>query len=634
MKLARKSISLILCFFIIIMSLCACGDNSYDENGLKTSKFLKSDSNDDYTYDVYEDYTIITAYIGEDFRVSIPSRLGGKPVKGIGENAIGSSMLAIDIVDIPKSVVDIDPSAFSDSTTITIFTVASGNPVYKSEKGVMYSKDGKTLLHYPSGKLEEKYTVSNTVQKIGDYAFSNCEDLYSVTLPETITEIGAYAFSGCDKLNKVNIPESVTAIGSHAFYECQALPEVTLPSKLKTIGDHAFDYCISIKKLTVPDSVVEIGDGAFMRCESLSELTLPSGLQKYGYQVCSGCMLLKEFKISSGNKKFRVSDGVLYSYDGTELVDFPYGRYERKVTIADGVKTIRAYAFYRDYQGYEEDNDDNIESVDFNDVEKIGAYAFANRDAIKVVILPSVLKELSVTAFNHCMGITEYRITDNPLYQAVDGVLFSADKKTLIAYPAGSKTLSYTIPEGTEHIGDYAFSYSMNLNELNMAKTIKTVGNYGFYQASAFTTPVVFSDALESLGEYCFSHCMGVEEFNIPANTITVIPKGAFEVIDGAYEFVIPEGVTEIGEEAFRESGYLAYIEIPSTVTKIGDRAFYDMDDLHKLTIPSTVTQFGEDIVSVYDVSDPDKVTLYVDEGSKALEYAQNNNVPYEINKQ
>ncbi|MGN1168655.1 MAG: leucine-rich repeat domain-containing protein, partial [Acutalibacteraceae bacterium] len=121
---------------------------------------------------------------------------------------------------------------------------------------------------------------------------------------------------------------------------------------------------------------------------------------------------------------------------------------------------------------------------------------------------------------------------------------------------------------------------------------------------------------------------------NIPANTITVIPKGAFEVIDGAYEFVIPEGVTEIGDEAFRESGYLAYIEIPSTVTKIGDRAFYDMDDLHKLTIPSTVTQLGEEIVTVFDESDPDKVTLYVDEGSKALEYAKDNNVPYEINKQ
>ena len=48
---------------------------------------------------MYEDYTVITEYFGEDFRVNIPSRLGGKSVKGIGDNAIGKSVLAIEIVD-------------------------------------------------------------------------------------------------------------------------------------------------------------------------------------------------------------------------------------------------------------------------------------------------------------------------------------------------------------------------------------------------------------------------------------------------------------------------------------------------------------------------------------------------------
>lgn len=635
MKTAKKALTLILLCTVILSALCACGDSGkYDGKSLEDSEFIKSESNDDYEYDVYKDYTIITAYIGENKRVNIPSRLGGKSVKGIGENAIGSSMLAIEVVDIPKNVVYIDPSAFSGCTTVTVYTVASGNPVYKSEKGVIYSKDGKSVLHYPSGRLEDSWSIPDGVENVGAYTFANCEDITKIVLPGSVKSIGEYAFHGCDKLISVNLPQGLETIGNYAFYECSALPEVTLPSSLLKIGEHAFDYCISFKKMTIPDSVSEIGDGAFMRCESLKEVTLPSALSKYGYKVFSGCMLLEEFKIAAGNTNFRVSDGVLYSYDGTVLVDFPYGKYERKIEINSGVKTVRAYAFYRDYEGYENQNDDNIESVDFNKVEKIGAYAFANRNAIKIVQLPSSLAEISSTAFNHCMEIQEYRIdSSNKNYIVVDGVLFTADKKTLVSFPTGSDKISYSIPEGTEHVGDYAFSYNTILNELNICKSLKTVGDYGFYQMSACKGTIEFSNALQSIGKYAFSHCLSVDEFIIPDNTLKVIEQGTFECIDGTYEFIIPSGVTEIGVDAFRETGYLVYIEIPNTVKKIDDRAFYDMDDLHNLTVPDSVTEFGEQIVTQYADTDPDKVTLHGSEGSAIQKYAEENNIPFEVKK-
>ena len=122
---------------VLVFSLYACGDNNYDGTGLPESTFISEEKNDDFRYEVYEDYTIITEYFGENNRVNIPSRLGGKSVKGIGDNAIGKSVLAIEIVDIPKSVVYIEPSAFSGCTTTTIYTVAEGNPVYKSKDGVI-----------------------------------------------------------------------------------------------------------------------------------------------------------------------------------------------------------------------------------------------------------------------------------------------------------------------------------------------------------------------------------------------------------------------------------------------------------------------------------------------------------------
>ena len=142
----KRAISISLALILILSLFTSCKQKTKDNgNGLAQSDFVSTEQNKSFIYDVYKDYTVIKEYIGEDFRVSIPNRLGGKPVKGIGENAIGKSALAIDIVDIPKNVEFIDPSAFYGNHLLTAFTVASGNDNYKSEKGVIYSKDGKAL---------------------------------------------------------------------------------------------------------------------------------------------------------------------------------------------------------------------------------------------------------------------------------------------------------------------------------------------------------------------------------------------------------------------------------------------------------------------------------------------------------
>ena len=630
----KKALALILCVIIIAGLFMSCGkDKSGNENGLAESQFIKSDKNDSYEFDVYEDYSVITAYIGEDFRVSIPSRLGGKAVRGIGENAIGSSMLAIEVVDIPAGIVYIDPSAFSGSTTITNYTVSGSNDSYKSEKGVLYSKDGKTLVQYPSGRLDESYSVIDGIETIGAYAFSNNENILKIKLPDSVTAIGEHSFEKCDKLYSINLPDGIKDISDYAFYECDALPmSAGLPKSLERIGNHAFDYCLSIQEITIPDSVNNIGDCAFYKCENLKKISLPASLTKYGYRVFAGCKLLKEFSVSSDNNNFKEMYGALYTKDGKILVEYPYGKTNSELKIPDGVKEIRAYSFFRSFEGYEDDDDDFIKSIDFNSVEKIGAYAFANRKSITEINLPSTLKELSSTSFNQCTNIASYNAAKGGSYIDVDGVLFTSDKKTLVAYPCGKEDIAYSIPKGVEHIGAYAFSYNIKLSTISFADSIKTIGDYAFYSAATFGSVVEFSENLESIGEYSFSRCLSVEKFVFKDNTITEIPKGAFEVIDGAYEFIIPNGVTKIGEDAFRECGYLSYIEIPDTVVEICDRAFYDMDDLHKLTIPESVTKFGEEIVVAYAEEDPDKVTVNVKSGSAAETYCKENKIPYTVN--
>lgn len=624
-----KSVIALLLIASFTLGLFGCSDkNEYDGTGLEDSVFLKTESDDEYVYDVYEDYSIITEYKGEDTRVTIPSKLGGKTVKGLGDNSIGISRLAIDIVDIPKNLVYISPSAFSECTTATIYSVNGYNPVYKSEDGIIYSKDGKTLLHYPSGKKDTSVSVPGDVEAIGGYAFANNEKVTQIKLPSGVAKIGSYAFWGCDNLNKINFPDKLTEIGDYAFFECQSIGSLDLPDGLFKIGAHAFDYCVSIKETVIPDSVVQIGDGAFNSCISLCDVTLPASLDRYGYSVFTGCILLKEFKLAPGNSKFRVSAGVLYSYDGDELVDYPYGKSDDKVKIPQNVISIRDYAFARDGAYSDSGVNDFIVEIDFANVEKIGAHAFANTDSITAVNLPSSLKEINSTAFYNCKKLKEYKLSNCENYKVDKGVLYTADNKTLLAYPPSSDLTEYTVLDGTEKIDNYAFSLSEYLTRLNLPDTLKIVGDYAFYRAGAITE-LVFSDSLEQIGEASFSNTISLEKIEIPDNTIDEIPYRAFASTDGLFEFTIPTGVRVIGDEAFTLSPYIYSIVIPETVEEIGEKAFFDMDNLHELFIPKAVKVLGDLFFDKYD----NNFVARVYEGSYAETFAKENDYPYELIK-
>ena len=77
---------------------------------------------------------------------------------------------------------------------------------------------------------------ADSVTSIGDYAFSGCKSLTSVTIPDSVTAIGDWAFGGCDSLTSVTIPDNVTTIGTGAFDRCSALDEVVFTGKPPTYG--------------------------------------------------------------------------------------------------------------------------------------------------------------------------------------------------------------------------------------------------------------------------------------------------------------------------------------------------------------------------------------------------------------
>jgi hypothetical protein len=141
--------------------------------------------------------------------------------------------------------------AFGGCTGLTGITVASGNPSYSSEAGVLFDKNKATILQYPEGKADNRYVIPGSVTSIGESAFFYCNVLTSVTIPEGVKNIGENAFYGCSGLTSVTIPDGVTSIDEYAFDRCTGLTSVTISESVTSIGDYAFESCTGLQSFEV-----------------------------------------------------------------------------------------------------------------------------------------------------------------------------------------------------------------------------------------------------------------------------------------------------------------------------------------------------------------------------------------------
>ena len=140
-------------------------------------------------------------------------------------------------------------------------------------------------------------TIGNSVTSIGNSAFADCSSLTSVTIPDSVTSIGEWAFSGCSSLTSITIPDSVTSIGGWTFFGCSSLTSVTIPNSVTSIGEGAFCECTSLTSITIPDSVTSIGSFAFSDCRALTSVTIPDSVTSIGDSAFHNCRSLTSITI-------------------------------------------------------------------------------------------------------------------------------------------------------------------------------------------------------------------------------------------------------------------------------------------------------------------------------------------------
>ena len=119
-----------------------------------------------------------------------------------------------------------------DHCTVRAYEAPEDHPLYKTVDGVLFTKDGKTLLSYPNGKLDAHYDVPAGVERIGEYAFYEAEALKTVSLP-----IG------------------LKAVEDGAFCSCTRLQSIALPLTVREMGERVFDYCVSLELVSLPEGM-------------------------------------------------------------------------------------------------------------------------------------------------------------------------------------------------------------------------------------------------------------------------------------------------------------------------------------------------------------------------------------------
>lgn len=141
-----------------------------------------------------------------------------------------------------------------------------------------------TTFNNANTYITEAY-IPDGVTTIGNYAFSGCNSLTSVTISDTVTKIGEQAFVNCNSLTSVTIPDAVTSIGGSAFSGCKKLTSLTIPNSVVTIGSEAFFKCTSLTSVTIPDGVTSIYDRTFIDCSSLASVTIGNSVTSIGKQA-------------------------------------------------------------------------------------------------------------------------------------------------------------------------------------------------------------------------------------------------------------------------------------------------------------------------------------------------------------
>ena len=191
-------------------------------------------------------------------------------------------------------------------------------------------------------------------------------------------------------------------------------------------------------------------------------------------------------------------------------------------------------------------------------------------------------------------------IPQNVLYDAVQYQVESIGDH---AFYNCTELTSVTIPNSVTSIGNSAFYYCSGLISINLPNSMVTIGDFAFERCSGLTS-ITIPSSVTSIGKDALESCYGLVSITVVPDNVSydsrnncnaLIETASNKLIVGCRNTKIPNGVTTIGEYAFRHCSGCSTITIPESVLCIERGAFED-SELTSITIPNSVKTLGRNL--------------------------------------
>ena len=566
-----------------------------------------------FTYRVMDNNTVEVTRVNAEglTEVSVPETLGEKPVAKVVLSGIHTSRSPLNLslyekvkLSLPKSVIELE-STLLDARLSGIY-VDEQNPVFATdEDGILFNKDGATLVLFPNGSTKTAYTIPANVTTLSSHAFYGVSTLTQIIISDSVTVIDSSCFSRCSSLNDIQLPEAMIRIsnnafddtafynnesnwengvlycGSHlikaktslsgeytvkegtltiaasAFQAARSLTQVVFPDSLLYIGARAFNSCTLLNEPVLPDHLKILDNYVFTECPEITVFRIPKELEEVSVR-CVNYEKMERFEVGPNNAHFSTDqNGVLFNKAQTELIAYPGRNTATSYQIPNTVRIIKKYAFY---------DVDYLTSVTLsNSMETIGENAFDNCGRLKHVVFPDGLKRIDDYAFINCIELE-------------DGVF----------------------PDSVEHIGTSAFSGCV-MEAVFLPASLSEIGVHPFFgckKVRAFTVnPENPSYSCDTSGVLynknkteLIHYPLGNESttFEVPLS-VSTIKKGAFARCAAIKQISLHNNIEVIESEAFASCPALEVIAIPECIQNLG-RLFSDDVSLKEVYLPKTVT--------------------------------------------
>ena len=495
----------------------------------------------------------------------------------------------------------------------------------------------------------KKVVVEKGITYVGTWAFYDCSEMTSVSLPTTLETMGASVFMDCTGLTSVTIPDGVTFISGDFFLGCTSLKSVTLPDSLRNAGGCTFKDCASLTSVRLPANLRYITWRMFKDCTSLTSVTIPRGTVEVKKEAFDGCTSLKNvtFTGSAADWKgvtIRPGNTALTSAAikciGSTVLTAPTltlsvskkGQPTLKWSAVSGAAGYQLWCSYDGGNDYDPsyrwlaNNDKTATSytVPADTLKKGQTYTFKVRAVTSSGAVGSFSKEVTFT-YNPAASLAAPTVTaglDDQGYPA-------------LTWPAVPDAARYEVYRAASEDGDFAQLAAVTSNSYTNSAVL-TDGAAYYYKVRALDSDGEagpFSDvvsvtytarpALVASGK-----CGDSASWKLDADGVLTI-TGAGPMADYSQptsdncapwrtyandikKVVVQKGVTAIGSYAFASLERVTSVTIPEGVTSIGSSAFENCGlmaygGLGAVTLPEGLTTIGS---SAFSGSYMDSLTL------------------------